>query len=519
MDKDSKKGAAVDLLTSSKTAKKNKSRNDSIQKKPFPVFITTCIILVVGVTLSILLAVGSHNGWFRKNSPVVKVGDTAVGSVEFQYSFQTVYNQYYQYLSYMGVDTSSTSFLDEACSFSSEDQTWREYFVDSAMTTLKDTLYLYNEALAAGMKLEDADQAEIDSALESYQSYADQNSVSLNTVFSSVFGKNFNKGDFVRMMEISLLAQKMQTQKTDSLTYTDEQLQQYYEENKSSYDLYTYLCVPFTYETPEDDTSTPDVDESQDTSAKDAAKAQADAFLAEIEGKSREEFLKAAVSLNEENTEESITVKDAKASAAKSTQIGTWLGEAGRKTGETGVAEGTSAYYVLYFDNSYRDDYKLVNVRVLPVNAEEVEDETDTEAVAQAEADAKAKADEIFAKWQENGSTEDAFKTLVTENASSVSDQGLLSDVSKSAYAATYGSEFDTYIFDSARKEGDCQIIETTNGYALVYFVSYGEEYWKSDSRVNLKNKDFSSYMTELENKYADGLFVDEQLALDSTKG
>lgn len=48
MDKDSKKGAAVDLLTSSKTAKKNKSRNDSIQKKPFPVFITTCIILVVG---------------------------------------------------------------------------------------------------------------------------------------------------------------------------------------------------------------------------------------------------------------------------------------------------------------------------------------------------------------------------------------------------------------------------------------------------------------------------------------
>lgn len=513
MDKNSK-NEKTDLLTGS-----SKKKNKKVEKKPFPVFTVFCI--VAGLLLVAIIGTNIYKSTAgdKRGKVIMTVGDTSINAVEFQYFFQSVYNQYYQYLSYFGVDTSSSSFLDEKSTMDAS-QTWREYFTDTALKELKQTLLLYNAAKENGLQLEDSDKNQITTQLQTYEGYASQNKVSIGTMLTNIFGRGFAKSDFENMMSIALLADKMRAQKVDSFTYTDEQLEAYYNDNKSAYDVYTYLLTSFAYETPTDDASTPDVDESQDTSSKDAAKAKAEAFLAKVQGKTQQEFLAIAQAEDESFTAESITKTDVTMNSIAVTEVSNWLKE-GRNVGDTAVLENVSAYYVPYFIDAHRDNYKTVNLRIITVDAEDVEDDTDTQAKSDATAAAKTKAEEIYTKWQENGANEEAFKNLVSENSddsTTKSNGGLLNEVGKLTYASTYGSEFDSFAFDINRKEGDCQVITTSSGAAVVYFVSYGEEYWKINSRSGLKNKDFTAYVNELENQYKDGYYENKDEAINSSK-
>ena len=59
-------------------------------------------------------------------------------------------------------------------------------------------------------------------------------------------------------------------------------------------------------------------------------------------------------------------------------------------------------------------------------------------------------------------------------------------------------SEFNDWIFDPARKAGDTDIVKTTYGYHIMYFVGQGENYRRSQIIDDLKSSDYDAWTTSL---------------------
>ena len=162
--------------------------------------------------------------------------------------------------------------------------------------------------------------------------------------------------------------------------------------------------------------------------------------------------------------------------------------------------EGTGTY-ILVFHDRYRNDYDVVNVRhilIQPESTELSEDDEGYDADVQAKKDAaKAKAEDILAQWKAGDATEDSFIELVKEysqDTGSVEDGGLIPDISQDSSLVT---EFKDWCLDSSRKVGDTGIVESTYGYHIMYFSSFGDPYWMVQVRQNLLTQDVNDWHAE----------------------
>ena len=59
-------------------------------------------------------------------------------------------------------------------------------------------------------------------------------------------------------------------------------------------------------------------------------------------------------------------------------------------------------------------------------------------------------------------------------------------------------SEFEDWCFDSARKSGDVEIIKTSYGYHIMYFVGEAEEYYTYAVTESVKDARYSEYVENL---------------------
>jgi hypothetical protein len=184
--------------------------------------------------------------------------------------------------------------------------------------------------------------------------------------------------------------------------------------------------------------------------------------------------------------------------------VAEWLFDSSRKAGDTTVIEDTSnnAYYVVYFVRRYLDDAKTVDVRhiLVKVNSETTDDMTDEEVTAAeeaADAEAKQSAEDIYAEWKNGEATEDSFAELAetySEDTGSNTNGGLYEAVAQGDMV----TDFNDWIFDDARKPGDTEIIETSYGYHVMYFVGDNAEEWHVDIESTLRSNKMSDYLSAL---------------------
>lgn len=91
---------------------------------------------------------------------------------------------------------------------------------------------------------------------------------------------------------------------------------------------------------------------------------------------------------------------------------------------------------------------------------------------------AKEKAQKLYDLWKDGPATEDSFADLVEENSAdtgSSSKGGLYTGVTPGQMAA----EFNDWCFNPVRKTGDTDLVQTSFGVHIMYFVSASEDtYW-----------------------------------------
>ena len=89
--------------------------------------------------------------------------------------------------------------------------------------------------------------------------------------------------------------------------------------------------------------------------------------------------------------------------------------------------------------------------------------------------------------------------TELTEDTGSQSTGGLYEGVRQGQMVA----EFDEWIFDASRKEGDTAIVETDYGFHVMYFAGNDGKYYDTTIRNEMAQTDLTAEVEDLSGTYA----------------
>ena len=469
---------------------------------------TKWILGSVIVALLVAFIIIGNSNLFYTAQKAVKINGKSYSVAEFNYEYMSVYQRMSQmYTQYLG----DNSMCAPDAPYAEDDQsgdtfkTYDDYYKAEAARSLAKKVALCEMAEKDGVKLTEAEIKEIDDTLTQMATIADQYGYgSVDKFLAANYGNGVTKKLARELMMRDALADKYMTHYQESLTYTDEELDAAYAENKDEYDNYSihYYFVQAEGEQTVDAEGNPTTNVSAESMA--AAKATADQIKAETAGDpagAAERFAEAVsahgapqsvAKTNEDGTPVTDETGNAvyEESPAKPTEgdgmsgssltqydmpFSAWVKDAARAVGDVEVFEqADGGYYVVLFLGRDDNSSNTVNVRHILIQAEDADGDgifSEEEMAA-----ARAKIEEIQAQYEAGEKTEDAFAALATENTvdpGSKDNGGLYENVREGQMIPA----FNDWIFDPARQPGDVDIVEDAqyNGYHLMYFVGEGE--------------------------------------------
>ncbi len=475
------------------------------------VVVVLCLAIVGGAAWGIAYTTGVvHRGF-----TAVQVGEQKVSALEFNmYYHDTLSNMLYYYGQY-GLTASNveTQMYDE-------ERTWADYIRESVVDQLTEAYVLYSEAQAAGYdySADEYAQAQYDAYYKQLETSAADNEMELDEFVKAVYGNQMKMSDFQEILQRRFTYVGYRHQLESGLSADDSEVESYYSENKDNYDnvSYRYFTIPYetvTYTAPaEGEQPAEGAPASEEEAAsmteenRKAAEAKANEMLGRIT--SEQSFIDLAYEYADDDEKEKYEEADATlvttGSATSTSPLGEWYKDASRRAGDTGVVDNNNGgYTVIYYLSRERDTAPTVDVRHILLGTETAaEDATDEEkaAVETANADQKALAEQILEQWKNGDKTEDSFAALAREYSEdgNAALGGIYENVTQNQMVA----EFNDWIFDSARRPGDSDIVQTSYGYHIMYFVGDGLPAWEAEARSDLLSQKYQELYDSLAEKY-----------------
>ena len=433
--------------------------------------------ILVGILVILILLLNA--GVQYKYLPALTVGETTYSPAQLNYVYNTQYynfvSRYSSYLSLMGLDTSQGvhSLGSQSCPMLEEGKTWRDYFLQSAAQNLRQTTVLKNYAEANGITLSDAELADIDSQLASLTETAKTyNYPNVNRFLAAQYGTGVTLQTVRGLMIDDALATKAIEAYTASLTYSPEELEEYYASLNGSSDLFdfAYFIVPAA-ESSEDGA----VSDTALLEARMTAEAIKMAYDDGYDIDDPIERFNAAIEA-EYDADQATRADGVKGSNLS--ELSEWMTDASRKAGDVGVVASSDGdgYVVALFLARDDNHYATVNVRHILIKAEASEDGTYSD---EAKAAALKKINEIKAEYEAGDKSEASFAALA-EKYSDDEGSNTVGGLYENIYHGWSVEEFNDFCFGE-RKSGDVAIVYGESGsyagYHLVYYVGEGELY------------------------------------------
>ncbi len=457
----------------------NQKQADNKMKKVITwVCVILAAVLVVGLTVYTQLY---DKGVILRSKTAAESDNYKVSGTMMAYFYNSNYQQYAQYLSMLGVDTTQ-SLKTQECPYATGG-TWFDYFTSMTEDYVTHMLALCEGAKEAGVELDDEDKASIDETLETLKSSAESAGYTINQYLTALTGAGVNLKDVGKCLELSALASKYSTKFQDELTYTDEELEAYAEENPDEFNGVDY----YVYTVNSSDFMEEDSDGNPvgDTSTASASAYEAAQKIAEADGvdsyiSAVREYMTDTLAMEEADVDEAVeSAFNRHALSSYIASVSDWAFSASEGDIYMSGEEGDSSFAIYCLaKSSYRDETQNRNVRHILFSTDNNDDDT--------------AAQKIYAEWAESGYSEDKFIELANANSDdtgSNTNGGLYENV-------TYGSmttEFNDWLFDESRQPGDHDIVETYYGWHIMYYVGEGEgNAWQSTAESSLKSNDFS---------------------------
>lgn len=480
--------------------------------------------IVIGVVLLVLVAalLVWNSGVLLRHTTAVDINGTKLSVADMDYFYQVAVNEtYYQQNLYQQMGVTLPNAFDPQSDYKTqyvdpdaeEKQSYHEAFLESAKTTATQVLALNAAADAANYTLSEDAQKQLDDARTSLKEQSTKAGFgSVGAYLRAMYGRSMTEKVYLKNMELYVRADDYRQSAFDAMgDYSDEELQAYYEENPDTLDTYTYHYVYFDGSAPssvDDDGNTVEATDEEKAEALATAKKNAEALLAAVkaggntDATTDQTFVTAAAEYTTSGTLRSNT-----GSNVSSTPYGEWLTDSARKTGDVELFESGNYFYVVEFlsralNTSPRVDVRHILIKgVTPQDGADTTDNTDADTSTdnssaddpdtRTMAQAQARAQEILDEFLAGEQTAEAFGELAekySEDGRSGDDNnlsaagGLYSNVEQGDMV----KNFNDWIFDESRKEGDTDLVQTEYGYHVMYFQARNVPTWM-DSAKNAK--------------------------------
>ena len=493
--------------TDPKTAREAQQRKEAHR--------TNLLYGTIGVVFLLLAIAGIvwKSNIIPKTATAVTINGESYSAAQVNYYYQNEYqsflNENYGALSLIGLDTAS-SLKNQTISSTAVlvvpdatvGQTWYDYFLGRTLDQMAGIQAMLDAAEEEGFTWNDDLQVQLDENMESLETIAASYGYTGTQYLGLVYGSTVSKSLYEEETQRSLLANAYMESYQDSLSYSQEELESAYEENRNTYDQVSYESVRVNGSAPDTDEegNTIEVTDEMTEEAMAAAKSVADSIYADYQaGGSLSDLAEA---------QETATYTDSDGTSYTTTVLGEWLFDDARQPGDSAVLEDTSSnnYYVVVFGSRFRQDYNTVDVRHILIQPEATtlteDDEGYEEDVEAKDTAAQERAENILEEWKAGEATEESFAALANEysqDPGSNTNGGLYQEI----YQGQMVTEFNDWCFDEARQPGDTGIVHNSStGYHVMYFVGDNIPYWQVQVSTNLLNEAVETWYNELKEGY-----------------
>lgn len=465
------------------------------------------VYAVIAVVAAILVAALLiwDSGVIQRNAPAYTVGGQSYSVTDVDYYFYNEYNNVAAYGEYVGLDT-SVSLKEQDYN---EDQTWYDYLLEQAYSSLSEVSALTSAAKEDGYTISEEGQANIDQTIESLKSAADQYGITEASYLNYTYGRYMTPSAFKKAVTEYYLAQDYAAHVTDNIEVTEEDMDTYYQENSAALDTFDYEAYLLTIdlETQYDDEGNAlDFDPEELAAAQETLKTQANQLKAAVEAGDEDQVASVVAETGASD------LSNLSSSSLSYYNFGTWLSDESRKAGDVGLVEETRTdssgeeylygYYVVKFNSRTLDDYHGVDFYNLLIQADAItsdDENTDTTSTettaAETEYDWDTALSEIEAleeQWLADGGDAESFLAMAEENTDGSTTT--YTNVAKDSQ----NTEVNDWLFGSEHEVGDYDIIkdETLHGYRLVYFNGYNElPYWQTIAKSALQSERYQDWL------------------------
>ena len=462
---------------------------------------------VVGALSVVLVAflLVWNTGIIQRNAAAVTVDGEKYSAADVQYYLRSLMLQ-------NGI--SSTSSLKSMTMNSTTGETMYDYLKSQAVERLVTCAALDKQAAEEGFTMSDDTQTEVDDQLKQLEEqWVSAGYQSRDAFIRANYGPYMTYDRLVELFTRDMLVNEYATQFSDSLSYSDADYEQYYQENANTLDEYTITQFVFnaTVDTTDADGNTIEMTDDEKSAALEQAKTEKQARAQELQSKleAGEDPAQLAQEYADDLTGDPSISQVMSGSSVASSSYAQWAQDTARQNGDVTLSEydaGPSSYYyyVVRFEGRARNDENTATVRHILVAADQ--DEGASEPTEDQYAAAKTKAEELLDQWKSGAATEESFAELAKANSAdtgSAADGGLVTDIySGSGYVST----FTDWALDAARQPGDTGIVQNTGssvkGWHIMYFVGRdGDPVWKLTAKTAMENNDYTDWQNAAKDK------------------
>lgn len=568
MDKNEK--AALDAYRQerkeriAKQAKKAEKKSNSHNGAKEAVGKVVKAVIAVAVCVAILAASLNFFGVPQKLIKAVEIDGESYPMAELTLYYMQMYNNIYQTAySYesnygegygkmlTGYDTSLSPADQTTKDDDGNEITWDEYFLEEAIEYMATVKRYYKAALDAGIEMTDEAQAEIDTAIESFESSS--GNYSLSRFLTLYFGKGVTESLYRDALEEQQIVSLYQESRQDELkgNYNADSINKVYNEDKTAYDVVSFRWFTIDIESEAEVTSSVEA-ESVVTTSTFAEEADAKAFIEKVKSEknyNEDTFKKVVLETVGKDSDDYESYQQDQATLIQklskesietnvSEDAAKWLFETDangnyiRQPGDMNyfVSEDKADVYILYATGiPYQDETVPASVRHIlvkfptaatteAVSGEAATDAEETTVSADVKAECESEAVSIlddYNKYIEENVSGEADEEYFGELASKLSDDtgsqstgGLIEGLQNDGQ---YVAAFEDWAFAEGeyageeRKPGTTGIIESEYGYHIMYYVGNNENpVWYDTILDDLVAEDWEAEQTEFEKQFGE---------------
>lgn len=440
----------------------------------------TLAVIVAGLCAVVWVTQGGTVGTVKANETIMTIGDDEYPAGELYFYYLNYYSYYYQYIQYGSISEDSLR--------------------DGALKEMAYVNTVYNQAAADGFKLSDADyKTYVTDSIDSITAQAEKDGITIEDYLVKYYGKGFTSDMLTKILEKNAVASLYKEQKTsDAQAYfkTDDGVSEIlseYNKNRKDYDL---AGIEYYYFTDDENGSTAAQKAQQLIDTVNGGQTFANAIYDNFKG---EDYKYAR------NECPSVSNASYDTISKLSNDVAAWVFEIDsngnylRNAGDMKAFEINSMTYVI------RVNSVPAKVETCPVTYRDIfiaASDTGEEAMMQAKSEATKLYNDYNSHAGESGYDYEYFATLANDNSddSSTSTNGGLHE---GVYLGT--SDTDKWALQNGRKQGDCALIKSEDGYHVVLFDSSSDTpQWMNE------------IITVLAEEKVDAMFADAEKASDN---